>query len=214
MPVRPRAYRSVGRGEPRQHVQESSPRQQVTELLRRWGEGDEAARSDLVDLVYPELQRLAGRYLRSEQQNHTLNPTALVHEVYMRLAGAEVAWSDRVHFFAVAARVMRRVLVDHGRTRRRQKRGGGLFRVTLSEGLAPAAEPAADIVALDRALSRLADLDERKARAIELHFFAGMTYDQIAEALEVSTATVSRELRFAKAWLHERLTSEEPAGGF
>ena len=141
----------------------------VTELLHRWRDGDEEARDELVAVVYPELRRLARGFLGSERHDHTLQATALVHEAYVRLVGAEVDWDDRVHFLAVAARVMRRVLVDYGRSKRRQKRGGGRLRVAFDERVQPAAEPVADIVAVDQALRSLALKDDRQSRVVELH---------------------------------------------
>lgn len=156
-------------------------------------------------VVYPELRAIAQRQLSGESEGHTLQPTALVHEAYLRLVGAEIAWEDRKHFFAVAARAMRRVLVDHARARRRDKRGGDAVLVTLDDQLAIDDRSGVDLVALDEALDRLAVQDERKARAIELHFFGGLTYEETARALDVSPATVDRDLRMAKAWLLQQL---------
>lgn len=159
-------------------------------------------------VVYPELHAIAHRQLRHEQPGHTLQTTALLHEAYMRLVGVDIDWEDRRHFFAVAARAMRRVLVDHARSLAREKRGGAFRIVTLDDELAQAAEGAqraTDLIALDEALDRLAAIDARKARATELHFFGGLTYDEIARALGVSAATVHRELRMAKAWLYQAL---------
>ena len=156
-------------------------------------------------VVYPELRAIAQRQLSGESEGHTLQPTALVHEAYLRLVGAEIAWEDRKHFFAVAARAMRRVLVDHARARRRDKRGGEATFVTLDDQLAFSTDSNIDLLALDEALDRLAAQDERKARAIELHFFGGLSYDETARALDVSPATVDRDLRMAKAWLLQQL---------
>jgi len=156
-------------------------------------------------LVYEELRRLAQIQMRGERSDHTLQTTALVHEAYLRLCGADVAWQGRVHFLAVAATVMRRVLVDHARSRDRAKRGGGADRVPLDEALAVSPERPEAVVALDEAIDRLSALDERKAHAVELHFFGGLTYEETAEALGVSPATVDRELRLAKAWLYREL---------
>ncbi len=164
-----------------------------------------------MELVYPELQRLARRHLRRERPDHTLNSTALVHEAYMRLADADVPWNSRVHFFAVAARIMRHILVDHAKQKRRKKRGGDRLRITLNEAHLIEGETEAHIVDLDEALTRLAALDERKARVVELHFFGGLTYKETAEVLQTSPTTVNRELRFAKAWLHDQLVNPEPA---
>lgn len=162
-------------------------------------------------LVYGELRRIAERYLRTENPGHTLQATALVHELYIRLVKTDLHWQDRVHFFAVAARQMRRILVDHARARRRQKRGGAMARVTLKEAVLTVHGPSTELLALDEAMDRLAQLDERKSRAVEMHFFAGLTYEEVAEALGVSEATVDRDLRMAKAWLHHELTSTPEA---
>lgn len=179
----------------------------ITALLRAWRGGQNDALDRLIPLIYEELQRLAGRAMRDERPDHTLQTTALIHEAYLRLLGSKVEWADRVHFYAVAAQTMRRVLVDHARARARDKRGGGAVRVPLEENLA-GVSPSADIVALDEALERLSALDSRKARAIELHYFGGLTYDEAAHVLGVSPATVDRELRLAKAWLYRELTDE------
>ena len=181
----------------------------VTRLLRDWRGGDEQALDRLMPLVYDELRRLAKGYLRSERSDHTLQGTALVNEAYMRLVDMDVTWQDRAHFFAVAARLMRRMLVDHARAHRREKRGGGERVLTLDEPLVASQERAPDLLALDEALTQLAAQDERKSQVVELHFFGGMTYDQTAEALSISPATVHRELRLAKAWLHRELREGE-----
>jgi RNA polymerase sigma factor (TIGR02999 family) len=178
---------------------------QVTQLLLEWRSGDDSSFERLLHVVYPELRAIAQRQLRGEAEGHTLQPTALVHEAYLRLVGSEIEWEDRRHFFAVAARAMRHVLVDHARARRRDKRGGDALFVTLDDQLAIAADSGVDLLALDEALDRLAVLDERKARAVELHFFAGLSYDETARALDVSPATVDRDLRMAKAWLLQQL---------
>jgi len=177
----------------------------ITELLREWREGKREALDRLPPVVYDELHQLARRYMRGERAGHTLQPTAVVHEAYLRLVNADVPWQDRVHFFAVAARLMRRILVDHAKSRRRAKRGGGGVRVTLEDALVVSAEPPPELVVLDEALEELAARDDRKARIVELHFFGGLTYDELAEAVQVSTATVHRELRLAKAWLQREL---------
>lgn len=179
----------------------------ITALLRAWRGGQNDALDRLIPMIYEELQRLAGRAMRDERTDHTLQTTALIHEAFLRLIGSNVEWADRVHFYAVAAQTMRRVLVDHARARGREKRGGGAVRVALEENVA-AITPSADLVALDEALERLSSLDTRKARAIELHYFGGLTYDAAAHVLGVSPATVDRELRLAKAWLYRELTDE------
>ncbi len=152
--------------------------------------------------VYDELRRVAGRYLRHERPDHTLQPTALVHEAYLRLIGAErPQWRDRIHFYAVAAQVMRRILVDHARAHQADKRGGGARRVPLDEGIDAGVERAADLVALDDALAALAAIDARKARIVELHHFAGLTVAETAEVLDLSVSTIVLEARLARAWL-------------
>jgi RNA polymerase sigma factor (TIGR02999 family) len=181
----------------------------VTRLLLRWRQGDDGALEALVPLVYDELRRLAARYLGAERSDHTLQPTALVHEAYARLVSAKVEWNDRVHFFAVAAGLMRRILVDHAKTRRRVKRGGGAARVSLDEVALVTSEPSVELLALDRALTRMAAFDERKSKVVELHFFGGLTYDETAAALGVSQSTVLRELRLARAWLHREMERGE-----
>ena len=185
---------------------------EVSRLLSAWRQGDRGALDRLLPLVYDELRRLAAGQMRGERADHTLQTTALVHEAYLRLCGSDVAWEGRVHFLAVAAQVMRRVLVDHARGRDRAKRGGGAAPITLEEALAVAPERPPDLVALDEAIARLSALDERKARAIELHYFGGLTYAEMAQSLGVSPATVDRELRLAKAWLYRELRGENPTG--
>ena len=180
----------------------------ITQLLHEWREGHQAALDQLIPLVYDELHRLAGHYLKSERPSHTLQATALVNEAYLRLVVVDVPWQDRTHFFSVAARLLRRILVDHAKSHRRAKRGGRHIRVTLSESLAPL-EPDQDIIELDASLESLARFDERKSQIIELHFFGGLTYDEISEAVRISPATVHRELRLAKAWLHHELKKKE-----
>ena len=180
----------------------------VTRLLSSWREGEEAARDALMAHLYPELHRLAERHLAGERPDHTLQATALIHEAFLRLVEADVAWADRAHFFAVAARVMRRILVDHARARDRKKRGGRATPVTLDEALLVAPERPADLVALDEALQRLHAQDPRKADAIELHYFGGLAQREVAEVLSLSTATVDRDLRMARAWLYRELLPE------
>jgi RNA polymerase sigma-70 factor (ECF subfamily) len=175
---------------------------EVTRLLASWrDDGSQGALDELMPLVYDELRRLAGARLRSEPTGHTLQPTALVHEAYARLVQADVPFENRVHFFAVAARMMRRILVDHARKARSEKRGGGMAPVTLDEQIAAADGDQPDVLALDEALERLAALEPRKAQAVELHYFGGLTYQETASALDVSEATVDRDLRMARAWL-------------
>ena len=186
----------------------SSQSGEVSQLLIAWKNGDAAALQRLMPLVYDELHALASRHLRDERTDHTLQTTALIHEAYLRLVGADVAWEGHGHFLAVAARTMRRILVDHARQRGRAKRSGGQRPITLDEGLAAAPERPPDLLALDEALERLSSLDERRARAVEMHYFGGLTYDETATVLGVSAATVDRELRLAKAWLYREMSAE------
>lgn len=178
----------------------------VTRLLRQWRGGDAEALDRLAPMLYGELRRLASGQLARERRNHTLQATELVHEAFVRLMGTDVPWQDRAHFLAVAARTMRRLLVDHARGRAREKRGGGLHRVTLRPGDAVVDPPREGIVALDDALTGLAGRDERAAAVIELHHFGGLTYDEIAEVLGVSASTVKRDLRLARAWLRREMS--------
>ena len=179
----------------------------VTDLLRAWGAGDAGASEALVPLVYAELRRQARRTLRREGEGHTLQATALVHEAWLRLdAQHDAHWESRTQFLAVAAQMMRRVLVDHARTRRALKRGGGGTQVTLGDAQHAAAAPdAVDVLALDDALARLAILDPRKARLVELRYFAGLSIPEAAEALGISLATVGREWAVARMWLRREL---------
>ena len=182
----------------------------VTALLRAWSGGDEAALGALLPLVEAELRRLARAYMARERIGHTLQATALVNEAFLRLIDArQVAWQDRAHFLGISARLMRRVLVDHARSRGYRKRGGGVQRVTLSEATVAAPELALDVVALDRALDRLAAVDVRKSRVIELRFFGGLSVEETAAVLEVSADTVKRDWRLAKLWLLRDLEGDE-----
>ena len=184
-----------------------SPKQ-VTELLIEWREGDEAALDRLMPLVYEELRRMAARYMRGEREGHTLQASALVNEAYMRLADhRNMQWQGRAHFFGVAAQAMRRVLVDHARTRDSGKRGGGQQKVVLDEAALAAVEPEADLVALDEALRELARFSERKARVVELRYFGGLSVEEAAEVLGVAPVTVMRDWRVAKMWLLRELSN-------
>ena len=182
---------------------------EVTLLLRQWREGDQRAFERLSELVYDELRRMARGYLAGERSDHTLQPTALVHETYLRLVDHNaMAWEDRRHFFAIAATTMRRILVDHARGQRREKRGGDRPKVSLDDvGELPAADRAAEVVAIDEALERLAGEDQLKASVVELRFFAGLTNDETAAVLGLSEKTVRRHWRMAKVWLHRELRS-------
>jgi RNA polymerase sigma factor (TIGR02999 family) len=189
----------------------------VTLLLHQWRDGDASALEKLTPIVYQELLRIARRQLRGERSDHTLAPTALVHEAWMRMLNQNRAdWRDRTHFYALASRFMRRILVDYSRNHRAQKRGGAVMKVSLDDGLEVGQKPDASVIALDDALTALSAFDERKAKVIELRFFGGLTIDEIAKHLEVSIATVGRELRMAQAWLHREMsksdsTAEGPA---
>ncbi len=182
----------------------------VTQLLLKWQDGDAAALGELTPIVYSELRRLARHYMRAERQGHVLQTTALVHEAYLKLVGLDMGWRGRVHFFGVAARLMRRVLVDYARERDAAKRGGGLQPLTLDEARLIAG-PTPDVVALDEALDSLTRIDERKGRVIELRFFGGLTIEETAELLGVSHATVERDMKMAKAWLSRELNSDDTA---
>jgi RNA polymerase sigma factor (TIGR02999 family) len=177
----------------------------VTELLLSWADGDQLALERLVPLVHGELHRLARRYMRREHAGHSLQTTALVNETYLRLVDASrVEWQDRAHFYALCGRLMRRILVDHARSRRYLKRGGGAIRVTLSDGLV-LSDRTTDLVALDDALNALAALDPRKSQVVEMRFFAGLSVAETAEALSVSAETVMRDWKMAKVWLLREL---------
>jgi len=176
----------------------------VTQLLCDWRDGDAEAADELVSLVQRDLHQMAVQYMRGERAGHTLQATALVNEAFMRLINVELTWQNRAHFFAIAARTMRRVLVDHAKGRNREKRGGDVRKITLYETqIGAEAEP--DVLEVEDLMTQLEAFDERKARIIELSFYGGLTYEEIAEVLSISEATVHRELRFAKAWLYHEL---------
>jgi RNA polymerase sigma-70 factor, ECF subfamily len=182
----------------------------VTQLLVDWGNGDQAAFNALVPLVHEELRKLARSYMRRERAGHTLQTSALVNEAYLRLGKGEAGrWENRTHFFAVAAQVMRHVLIDHARSYRHQKRGGGAQRVDLDDLHGMSEERAAELIELDEALSTLAEVDPRKSRIVELRFFGGFGIEEVAEFLELSPTTVQREWRSARAWLHRFLTNSD-----
>jgi len=180
----------------------------VTRLLKEWGNGNKEALDELMPVVYQQLRKLASICLRSERADHTLRATALVHKAYLRLVDADVAWQDRVHFFAVSARLLRRILVDHAKANQRQKRGGGAEMIPLDEAIMVGPQTSRGLLELDAALLRLAELDQRKSEIIELLCFGGFTYDEVAAALKISPATVHRELKLAKAWLHRELAQD------
>ncbi len=182
----------------------------VTQLLLDWRNGDEQALDRLMPLVYEELRRMANRYLRNERRNHTLQTSALVHEAYLRLVDHEnIAWQNRAHFFGVAAQAMRRILVDHARTRNYEKRGGAMRHVSLDEAASMVEERASELIALDEALRELAKIDPRKSRVVELRYFGGLSVEETAEALGVSAVTIMRDWNTAKAWLLREITRDE-----
>lgn len=179
---------------------------QITQLLLAWNEGDAQALDQLMPLIHDELHRLAHLYMAGERAGHPLQTTALVNEAYLRLVdSSRVRWQNRAHFFAVSAQLMRRILVDVARSRKKLKRGGDAIQVSFDEAMAIAHEPGADLVALDEALTTLAAFDERKSKVVELRFFGGLTVEETAEVLKVSTMTVMRDWGLAKAWLLREL---------
>jgi RNA polymerase sigma factor (TIGR02999 family) len=189
-------------------MSEVSPPGHVTQLLDRLSGGQPDALDALMSVVYHELRRQAGRYLRRERPNHTLQPTALVHEAFFKLVDQRhVRWQNRAHFFGIAAQAMRRILVDHARSQARIKRGGAPLQVTLDEAMPAGSGDAVDMIAVDEALRRLAALDARQAQIVELRFFGGLTVEESAEVLSLSPATIKREWSMAKAWLFAELRS-------
>ena len=183
----------------------SEDRQLVTQLLQQWGSGNKEALDELMPVVYDQLRKLASNCLRSERPDHTLRATALVHEAYLRLVDSDVSFQDRVHFYAVSARILRRILVDHAKSKNRHKRGGEFEKIPLDDAIMVGPQADRGLVELDEAMQRLAAHDQRKSELIELLFFGGLTYDEAAEALKISPATVHRELTLAKAWLYREL---------
>jgi RNA polymerase sigma factor (TIGR02999 family) len=183
--------------------------QEVTQLLVKLSHGDRAALDDLLPLVYDELRRLADRYLRRERSDHTLQATALVNEAYLRLVDQNVPWQNRAHFFGVAAEMMRRILVDHARSHQAQKRGSGGVKLSLDEAINMSDERAADMIALDDALTALAEFDPQKSRIVELRFFAGLSIEETAQVLGIGTATVIRQWKVAKAWLYHEVSKDD-----
>src|SRR6476620_9606372 len=181
----------------------SVSQQRVTNLLTRWSNGDDAALAELTPLVYEELRRIAHRHMGGQRRDHTLQATALVNEAYLRLADqTNPSWQNRAHFFAVAARAMRQILVNYAESYRSQKRGGGVAKMELDEAALVSPEQSNEIVSLHEALGNLATLDSRKAEVVELKYFGGLNYDEMAEVLKISPVTVRRDWRFAKAWLY------------
>lgn len=187
---------------------QTPPLNEVTQLLRRWSQGDQTALEQLMPIVLRELRKLASSYLQHERPNHTLQPTALINEAYLRLVAQNLPeWQNRSHFFGIAAQLMRQILVDHARTHAAAKRGHEAPKLSLEEASEFSLEQAGELIALDDALTALAQLDERKARVVELRYFGGLTVSEIAEVLGLSTATVTRDMRLAQAWLLRALSN-------
>ena len=181
-------------------------RQEISIILKDWSGGDRRSADALLSLVYDELRKIAGQYLRKEKSGHTLQPTALVHEAYMKLIDiSDISWNDRAHFFAVSAGIMRRILVDHARAKLAEKRGGDIQRISLDEADSFSNEPDIDLLAVDEALNELSRFDEQQSRIVELRFFGGLTIEETAHVAGISPATVKREWAMAKAWLHRKL---------
>jgi RNA polymerase sigma factor (TIGR02999 family) len=188
----------------------ASPKQQVTRLLCEWRNGDPHALEKLIPIVQPELQRLAHHYMSRERPGHTLQTTALLDDAYLRLAEkSPVQWKNRAHFFAVAAQIMRRIMVDHARQRHALKRGGGAIKITLDECVAVTQTRAAELLALDEALEKLAAADQRKAKIVEMRYFGGLTMEEIADVLKIHVNTVTRDWTAARAWLFAALSGED-----
>ncbi len=188
-----------------------SEHQPVTRLLQQWSEGNRDSIDQLMPLLYDQLHRLASSWLRSERKDHTLRATALVHEAYLRLVDSDIAWENRVHFYTVAARVLRHILVDYAKASRRQKRGGDAVKIPLDEAIIIGPELPSEIVELDDALELLAERDQRKAEIVNLIFFGGLTYSETAQALKISDVTVHRELKMARAFLYTQLAKTADA---
>lgn len=181
---------------------------QITQLLVQWGDGDQTALGDLIPIVYDELRLMAKRFMRRQDSGHTMQTTELIHEAYLKLAGNdEKEWKNRAHFFAVASQAMRHILVDYARSKQSQRRGGPRQRVTLAENAFGSTERSDEIVALDDALVRLSELDQRKSRMVEMKFFGGLNFDEIALVLKVSVITVKRDWNFTKNWLLKEISS-------
>jgi RNA polymerase sigma factor (TIGR02999 family) len=178
---------------------------EVTVLLKKWRAGDDNAAENLMPLVYGELRRIAKRFMARERANHTLQPTALVHEAFLQLRDVDVPWQDRAHFIAVCARAMRRILVDHARSKQADKRGGGAAEVDMDVALAQAPTAESTVIALDKALEKLIEADARRGSIVELHYFGGLKQNEIASVLSISVATVERELKAAREWLREQI---------
>lgn len=184
---------------------------EITRLLADWSGGDEKALNALTPLIYEELRRLARRYMRRERPNHTLQSTALVHEAYVRLLGQEVEWKSRAHFYAIAAKMMRRILLDHAKSHKASKRGSGIPAESLDEPLLVAEKSAHELVALDDALTELAKVDPQRSEIVELRYFGGLSNEESAQVLGISPATVQRQWTGAKAWLYNQLSEHKDA---
>ena len=184
----------------------SAPPHQVTQLLQEWSEGDENALTKLMPLVHDELHRLAHQHMRRESAGHILQTSALINEAYLRLVNQQINWQGRSHFFGIAARIMRRILVDYARKRNAVKRGGSLIQVPLDEASSVVQEQAANVAALDDALQRLETIDERQGKIVELRFFGGLSIEETAEVLKVSPGTVMRDWTFVRAWLRNEMS--------
>lgn len=180
----------------------------ITQQLNQWSNGDKDAEVALTPVVYDELQRMAKRLFRSESSSHTLQPTALVHEAFVKLVDVDVTWQDRAHFYSLAARLMRRLLINHANARNAEKRGGDAIRVTLNESSVSAESADADLIDLEEALQSLAELDERKAELIELQYFGGMSFREMEAVTGLSSSTLDRDLRLARAWLKDALAKK------
>jgi len=184
----------------------SPPRHQITQLLAEWSDGNQAALDELYPLVYDELHRLARRYMNRERKGHTLQTTALINEAYVRLVDQKnVHWANRSHFFAISAQIMRRILIDHARSRAYAKRGGGAQQVSLEEAATVAREQSGELLRLDEALKSLAEMDPRREQVVELRYFGGLNNEEIAGVLKVSENTVTRDWNMARAWLYQQL---------
>ena len=192
----------------------NTPDHEVTRLLHEWAGGNEAVLSPLMDLVYPELRRLAARHLQSERSGHTLQPTELVHEAYLRLAQQpDKVWNDRTHFFAVAARIVRNILVDHARARLTAKRGSGSLTIALADEVAQVAPPEVDLLDLESALRRLEQMNQQQSRVVELRYFGGLSIEETAEVLRISVSSVKRDWIVAKTWIRRQMLGEGSGDG-
>lgn len=188
---------------------ETSGQKNISLILREWSGGRREAVDELMPVIYDELKKIAAQYLRKERREHTLQPTELAHEAYLKLIDiSNVNWQDRAHFFAVSAQVIRHILVDHARAKATDKRGGAAERIVLDEAISFSEEPDTDLLALDEALKILATFDEQQSRIVELRFFGGLTIEETAEVLKISPATIKREWTLAKAWLHKTLSGK------